>query len=170
MPRMQIALLVAGVAVVGAASGFMASWMFGGVVVAAPAYLEANEFRLVDTSGAVRGSFGTDPDGTTRLVVSDEDGVPRLWSGVMPDGTAMINLNDDTGSPRVFVQVSGTGPLVAMRDSQNTGRIYLQVSEDEPLVNLRDANNQGRIFIKVGEEGPAIWFNDDQGRTVFTQR
>jgi hypothetical protein len=170
MPKLQTALLVAGVAAVGAVSGLMTSWMFGGVVSAAPAYLEAREFRLVDESGAVRGRFGTDSDGTTRLAISDPQGVPRLWSGVMPDGTAMINLNDASGNPRVFIQVNDTEPLFAMRDSENTGRIYLQVNQDEPLINLRDANNQGRIFIKVGEQGPAIWFNDEQGRTVFTQR
>jgi len=170
MSRNQIALLFAGVAVVGAASGLMASWMFGGVVLAAPAYLEAGEFRLVDASGAIRGRFGTDPDGTTRLVITDPEGVPRLWSGVMADGTVMMNLNDEAGKPRVFIQVNDTEPLIAMRDTKDTGRIYLQVSQDEPLINLRDANNQGRIFIKMGEQGPAIWFNDEQGRTVYTQR
>jgi len=170
MSRIQLVLLFTGVAIVGSISALMTSWLTGGVVSAAPAYLEAKEFRLVDDSGAVRGRFGTDPDGTTRLVITDPDGVPRLWSGVMPNGTAMVNLNDEAGKPRVFIQVNDTEPLIAMRDTSDTGRIYLQVSQDEPLINLRDANNQGRIFIKVGEEGPAIWFNDDQGRTVYTQR
>lgn len=169
MTRRQYALLFTAMIVVSALSGMAGSRLFGGPVSAAANEMEAREFRLVDASGAVRGRFGIEDDGSVRLSFSDAGGQARLWTGILPDGTAMINLRDKAGQPRLFVQVDEREPLIALRDSAGKGRLYLQISANEPLINLRDAEDRGRFFVKAGNEGATLWYNDEQGRTIFKQ-
>ena len=169
MTKIQFSVLFAAMIVTSATSGVASSWLLGGTASAAATSIEATEFRLVDASGAVRGRLGTGEDGSVRLILSDTHGTGRLWSGILPDGTAMINLRDQEGRPRLFVQVDEREPLIALRDEAGKGRLYLQISENEPLINLRDSADRGRFFVKGGEEGATLWYNDEQGRTIFKQ-
>ncbi len=154
-----------------AAIGAMSSWMMhGGIAQAASYGMEASEFRLVDNSGAVRGRFGIDEEGNTRLLINDAAGAPRFWGGVTADGMAMITLRDKQGKPRLFMQVDEKEPLLSLRDSNDKGRIFLQVKGGEPLLNLRDKNDRGRVFLQVTDQGPVIWLADEKGTPTYTQR
>jgi hypothetical protein len=171
MTYRQLALWFATTAIISAVVGAMTSWtMHGGPVQAASYGMEASEFRLVDNTGAIRGRFGLDDEGNTRLLINDAAGTPRLWGGVTADGMAMVTLRDKQGKPRLFMQVDDKEPLVSFRDADDKGRIYLQIKDREPLINLRDKNGLGGIFLQVTDQGPVLWLADEKGVPIFTQR
>lgn len=148
----------------------MTGILAGSSAQAASAVIEASEFRVVDGDGNVRASLGVDSNDNVRLSFTQADRTTRIWTGITNTGTAMVNMSDDDGDTRVFVQVADGVPLLSMRDSDGTGRLYLQVSDDEPMFNLADSDSQGRVFLKVNKDGPIMWFNDAEGKPIYTQR
>jgi hypothetical protein len=106
--RMKVAVSVIVVAVLGGVlvAGPLLPRQANAQTPSAPRIVEANEFRLLDESGRVRGRFAVDKDG------------PGLAFG------------DENGKLRAALRVDKDGPLLLFNDKNEKLRAVLAMDKD----------------------------------------
>jgi hypothetical protein len=125
-----------------------------------PRVIEAEEFRLVDSQGTVRGWFRV-RGGNAALCITDKDyktGPPRALMGVDANGVPTLSISDATG-PRVLLGIKDKGGAINLYNE--AGR-WSTLGPD--VLNLRDTQSRVRLSIAVlTNETPAIAFYDERG-------
>jgi hypothetical protein len=161
------------------------------LVAAAPAprkrVVEVTELRLIDPTGALRGSLSADKagaqlvlkDGTgknrARLRVAD-DGAPRLelldrmervrlGAALDKDGAAQAHLDDESGHPRVKLASAIDGsPSIDLADAAKTRASISVEAEGTAGLAVFDADGAARARTGVTADGsPAVKLIDADG-------
>jgi len=125
----------------------LGSWVVGGACAttasrAAPAVVEAQEFRLVDATGETRAKLGLSKD-LPRLDMYDENDKVRVVLAVGTGGPGIL-LADRSGELRLILSVDGNGPRLGLADEKGTKRVMLEVERGKPAVVLHDES--GRLI------------------------
>jgi hypothetical protein len=116
-----------------------------------PQMVAARQFLLRDAHGTIRGTWGTDEDGSVRLTLRDEQGRQRIRLslledgsagltfadtadrklavlGLLPDHTSTLALTDPAGVPRMVLGVAANGSSnLVFADHSGTTRAGLGV-------------------------------------------
>lgn len=111
---------------------------------APPKVLTAQEFRLVDKTGAMRATLQTQDDGSPGLALYDKSGKVRITLHVQADGTSLMAFRDGQGKSRVELEqdTDGTGGLT-LTNGKGTGGAALVIAPDgNPVALFKDKNGK----------------------------
>jgi hypothetical protein len=116
-----------------------------------PKVIEAEEFRIVDRQGNVRGSLGLRAD-DVMLVLRDRQQKPRVE-------VAIREHDPDSGSDNLSYFV--------LRDAQGNVRLSIAMADAEdgaPVLRLNDSRGRRRLMLTTDQHGEnaQITFTDDQ--------
>jgi hypothetical protein len=153
----------------------------------------AHEFRLTDTTGAVRAVLKCNPVGSPNLLFMDDKGHTRLQLGLTgdaggltlydaagrgrgyvslePDGNTGIALMDAKGKLRLALRIKPDGsPSLSMHDSEGNARAVLETRPDgTPALLLNNSTMHGGAAILVnGKDKPAVIFKDADGKLLWS--
>ncbi|WP_447978494.1 hypothetical protein [Candidatus Nitrospira bockiana] len=91
--------------------------------VRSPTVSSAEEFRLVDADGKVRGIFGLSSDRQPYLALIDEGETRRVWVGIAQESG--VAVRDIDGKTRLVLSVDADGqPSLVVRDRRQQSRIF----------------------------------------------
>jgi hypothetical protein len=149
--------------------------------------VEVTELRLIDPTGALRGSLSADKTGA-QLVLKDatgknrarlrvaDDGAPRLElldrmervrlaAALDKDGAAQAHLDDDAGHPRVRLATAADGSAVSELADGTKTRASVSVEADGTAgLAVFDADGSARSRTGVTADGsPAVKLIDGDG-------
>jgi hypothetical protein len=112
--------------------GALALLVFQGPVVVAeetpparatPSVVSAEEFRLMDKQGRLRGLFSFSADGEPYLTLIDQQDTRRVWVGLAAE-TGMA-IRDVDGKTRVFLSLDQDGlPSLVVRDRKHQSKVF----------------------------------------------
>lgn len=117
---------------------------------------ELRGVRIVDAAGRVRGEWGVDTDGSTRLSVHDQQERQRLNLSVLSSGFPGLALVNDAGQRRAVLGLlpDQTTTLV-FADSRGTPRAVLGLTNAD-AANLVFADSEGVSRLGMGLDGSGI--------------
>ena len=125
-----------------------------------PDELRARRFALTDRAGAVRGTWGIEPDGTALFQLADARGPQRLSLSLGVGGPSVVLLAPD-GKRSASLTVSAESPRLALSDKQGAERLWLALRNDSPALQFFDAGHVARSGLTT--------FNDDRGVAVVSE-
>lgn len=121
--------------------------------------VEAQEFRLVDSDGVVRGWFRVKGANAALSITGDSSGQSRALIGVDQSGLPVISLSEP-GGPRLLLSVKDGGGCVNLYNQ--AGR---SASFGPDVLNLRDSSGRVRLGAAIlPDETPLLGFYDEHGR------
>lgn len=111
---------------------------------APPKVLMAQEFRLVDKSGAMRATLQTQEDGSPGLALYDKSGKVRVTLRVRPDGSSALTFHDAQSKPRVELaqESDGTGGLTLTNGKGTGGAALLIAPDSNPVALFKDKDGK----------------------------
>jgi hypothetical protein len=109
-----------------------------------PKLLTAQEFRLVDKTGAVRAVMALQPDGSPYISLNDTKDNRRVTLRVRPEGGSAVAMNDADGKNRILLDTEGDGSASITLSSRKSkgGAGFLTPAEGDPIVVVRDKNGE----------------------------
>ncbi len=112
---------------------------------APPKVLTAQEFRLVDKTGAMRATLQTQDDGSPGLALYDKTGKVRVTLHVQTDGTSLLSFQDAQGKSRVELEQNsdGTGGLTLTNGKGTGGAALLIAPDSNPIAVFK--NKEGKV-------------------------
>jgi hypothetical protein len=149
--------------------------------------VEATEFRLIDSTGALRGTISADrsgaqlqlkdstgknrarlrvaDDGTPRLELLDRMERARLGLALDKDGGAEAHLDDEATRARVKISTTADGSASVDLSDAAKKRASLEVAADGTAgVAVFDAEETARVRASVAADGaPAVKLTDADG-------
>jgi len=102
--------------------------------------VEANEFRLVDGSGKVRGTFVTNNDGQTLLTLTDSTGRVATSLGTGTQGSSLILGSADTNA---WIHIIAGTKIGGLHMAGPTGKFDVALDNDSGGPSLRVEDNEG---------------------------
>jgi hypothetical protein len=122
---------------------------------APPKLVTAQEFRLVDKSGAARASIALQPDGSPYISLTDKANNRRISMRVKPDGGSVFAMNDADGKNRIALdtQPDGSASVSVTNRQGKAGAGLLVPSDGSPIVVVRDKD--GSIAFAEPQPQPA---------------
>ncbi len=111
---------------------------------APPKVLLAQEFRLVDKTGATRATLQTQDDGSPGLALYDKNGKVRVTLQVRPDGSSALAFHDAQSKPRVELaqESDGTGGLTLTNGKGTGGAAILIAPNSNPVAVFKDKDGK----------------------------
>jgi hypothetical protein len=111
---------------------------------APPKVLTAQEFRLVDKTGAMRATLQTQEDGSPGLALYDKNGKVRVTLHVRSDGSSAIAFRDAESKPRVELaqESDGTGGLTLTNGKGTGGAALLIAPDSNPVAVFKDKDGK----------------------------
>jgi hypothetical protein len=109
---------------------------------AAADVIRAKTFELVDSTGNIRGKFGTNDKGVPTLVLWDSTGKTRASLDTNDKSEAMLALFDSNGKRRASLDVFKDEPYIALCDSAGKVRGELDAINGEPGLRLYDSDGK----------------------------
>lgn len=89
----------------------------------------ARQFVLRGPEGLIRGVWGTENDGTLRLVLQDRGGRPRVKLNLLNDGSSGLTFSDSAGRPRAaFALLPDQSSSIVLADEGGRTRTVLGIS------------------------------------------
>ncbi|MGD8564370.1 MAG: hypothetical protein PVG03_17645 [Desulfarculaceae bacterium] len=148
MKKTQV-LLLALVALISGLIGGMAAGQLAGATEEKAQVLSAQEFRVVDDQGRIRGMLGVNQQGVS-LALYSQKGVHRLAvqvSGAEPN----LSLYDDKGKVRAVLWLSGQVPQLVLFDAAEGRRAVMEVVQPGPRLSLLDKQHKVRAVLGAAE-------------------
>ncbi|GEM_PF-560103 len=111
---------------------------------APPKVVTAQEFRLVDKTGAMRAALQTQEDGSPGLALYDKTGKMRITLHVQADGTSLLAFHDAMGKPRVELEQDsdGTGGLTLINGKGTGGAALMIAPDSNPVALFKDKDGK----------------------------
>jgi hypothetical protein len=111
---------------------------------APPKFISAQEFRLVDKTGAMRATLQTQDDGSPGLAMYDKTGKVRVTLHVQADGTSLLAFHDAAGKSRVELEQDsdGTGGLTLINGKGTGGAAVLIAPDSNPVAVFKDKDGK----------------------------
>lgn len=179
MNRIHFIILMALMAIFSTFGGMISVWFLSGSDVFAakntPAkVIEAQEFRIVDPTGKVRGKFSLLFDEYPALVMRHKDGGTAIALGVAPDGFPSLTFADQAAvrAELGFLKETESTKMLGLRfvGQQGKPRIYVGVdSDDIPISVLSDKRGLPRLAYSVtSADRPNISLWDSRAKVIWT--
>lgn len=124
--------------------------------------VEAQEYRLRDKDGKIRGAWGFADDGAIRFVLQSGDNQRALRLNLLPDGSAGVTFSDSAGGNRMVLGLlnDGTSSLV-FTDPKGTARsVYSFSPSGASSVIFADRDGVTRSGLGVDSRGRALFAGD----------
>jgi hypothetical protein len=129
--RLNAILLVGMALVVGLAAAMIALAGQYGLPGTTADIVAARQFVLRGDNGVIRGAWGTEKDGTLRLVLQDAAARPRVKLNLLNDGASGLTFSDSLGRPRaVFAALPDQSSSIVLADQAGRSRLVLGLSPD----------------------------------------
>ncbi len=162
--RLNTILLVGTALVVGLATALIALAGQYGLPGTTADVVAARQFVLRGDNGVVRGVWGTEDDGTLRLVLQDASARPRVKINLLNDGSSGLTFSDSTGKPRaVFAALPDQSTSIVLADEAGRGRIVLGLSADGgATLVFADRSGGTRAGIGVDRNGNGTYTMTDR--------
>ena len=133
----------------------------------------AQRFMVLDVDGIPRGMFGVLADGASvGMMFTDLAGAKRIELGTDPDGTPRLALWDDQERLRADIGMNADGAArIVLADPSETGRAALSVGNDgsAQMVFIDADGSTNRAMIgTLGDGRSVLLIYDDEGQ-VLTQ-
>ena len=124
----------------------------------------ARQFVLRGDNGVVRGMWGTEDDGTLRLVLQDASARARVKINLLNDGSSGLTFSDSTGKPRaVFAALPDQSTSIVLADEAGRGRIVLGLSADGgATLVFADRSGGTRASLGVDRNGNGTYTMTDR--------
>jgi len=115
----------------------------------------ARQFVLRGGDGKIRGIWGTETDGTLRLVLQDRSSKPRVKLNLLNDGASGLTFSDSAGRPRaVFAVLPDHSSSVVLADESGRTRMVLGISpEGGATLVFADRSGATRAGLGVDRAG-----------------
>lgn len=112
--------------------------------------IDAEQIRLVDRDGNVRGFFGIDANGNAGLILSAGNGTPQVVISVSAAGHyPMVKIQDDEDRDRITLALTETGAaVIQVRDRHNRSQmanLTLAVDTDGQATGIM-CDNDGNVL------------------------
>lgn len=115
---------------------------------APPKVVTAQEFRLVDKTGAMRATLQTQEDGSPGMALYDKNGKVRITLHVKSDGSSLLAFHDAQSKPRLELEQGNDGKGgFTLTNAKSTGGAALLISPDS---------------------APAAVFTDKDGKVIWS--
>jgi hypothetical protein len=131
--------------------------------------IEAEEFRLVDSMGVMRGTFTIQANNEPGFVLFDKKGNQRIGISLNEKGYASIILNDGKGKLRMgFRATESNDYALNFYDKNDKVRISIGIDNlERPIIGISGDDNQERLILstlkdKKNEEKLFIGFLSDE--------
>jgi hypothetical protein len=141
---------------------------------ATPPVIQAQQFELVDPTGAVRGVLRMTPEGTgPEVALLDETGHRRATMTENSEGEYAFNIFDASGAVRFGVGTTKRGFVgLNVRDGHGVIRSNLYANDDGADTGFRTWDADGHVRTKLGAvEGEPATFAvrvfDEQGQPLW---
>jgi hypothetical protein len=126
-----------------------------------PLVIQAQQFELLDTAGAVRGVLQMAPEGTgPEIALLDESGHRRITMAESSEGEYGFATFDAANTQRFGVGTTRRGFVgLNVRDGHGVIRSNLYASDDGSDTGFRTWDADGHVRAKLGaaEEDPSIF-------------
>ena len=111
---------------------------------APPKVIIAQEFRLVDKNGVMRGTMQTQEDGSPGIALFDKNGKARVTLHLRPDGSSTLAFRDAQSKPRVEMEqaADGTGGLTLTNGKGTGGAALLIAPDSNPVAIFKDKDGK----------------------------
>lgn len=110
--------------------------------------VEAEEFRLVEKDGTLRGNWGVESEGNVAMRLLQRHGHGSLVLDANPDGSVSVGLIDGTGKVRGMWATTPEGSIVlSQTDEAGTRRGTWVVGEGLTYLSLRDKDGTNRAIL-----------------------
>lgn len=131
----------------------------------------ARQFVLRDGAGLPRGIWGTDEDGTMRLLFQDLAGQPRLRLSLLDDGGAGISLIDSAGHNRaVIALLPDQAVSIVLADGNGKTRSVFGLAPDgNSTIVFADRAGVTRASLGVDSRGLGAFTLSDRGRSAVEE-
>ena len=136
MKRRQYLLLITLTVVAGLIGGAVSNWLFVARTAEAQETKKhekvviAEQFRLVDKEGNLRGAIGLSGKEAPKLWFYDEGGTPRIGMVLSDKGVPTLEFSDGVGKPRIGMNLSDKGvPTLGLYDEVGTPRLGMVLSD-----------------------------------------
>ncbi|HSM37495.1 MAG TPA: hypothetical protein VK837_13920 [Longimicrobiales bacterium] len=148
-------ILILLVLALGAAAFYFFQLRSGGMPAWAASTVTAREFQLSDASGAVRGVWRAEDDGSARLSLMDTDGNVRIRLSVLDQGGSPgIAFLDQEGAQRIVLAHLPDVSNLAFADEDGRARAVLGVAADRSAtLGFADRRGLTRALIGVDRFG-----------------
>jgi hypothetical protein len=105
-----------------------------------PKTVTAQEFRLVDKTGAERAALALQPDGSPYLSLTDKTNARRITMRVRPDGGTVFAINDPDGKNRLAMETGadGSASMTVTANKGKAGAGFLMSGDGSPMLIVRD--------------------------------
>ncbi len=162
--RLTNILMVGTAVVVGLAAALIALSGRYGLPGTTAQIVAARQFILRGDRGVVRGIWGTEKDGTLRLVLQDRDANPRVKLNLLNDGASGLTFSDSVGRPRaVFATLPDQSTSIVLADDAGRTRIVLGLAADgEATVVFADRSGRTRAGLGVDRNGAGTFTMADR--------
>lgn len=123
-----------------------------------PEVIEPEEFRLVDSSGEIRGRWFAHAFAGTMIMLQDARGAPRVFAGVSGDDRALLELHGKDYRTSIQWQVAPDGSTAfrfSNGDGKTSGKWWVR-QDGTTALRLRDKDE------KVIFEAPLIETDERQ--------
>ena len=133
----------------------------------------AQRFMVLDVDGIPRGMFGVLADGASvGMMFTDLAGAKRIELGTDPDGSPRLALWDDQERLRADIGMNADGAArIVLADPSETGRAALSVGNDGSaqmvFIDANGSTNRAMIGT-LGDGRSVLLIYDEQGQ-VLTQ-
>ena len=169
--RFTMSLLIGVAVLLGLAVAFVAVSARHGMPGTVAEVVAARQFVLRGEDGAIRGIWGTQEDGSLRLVLQDGEGRARTKLDLMADGASGLTFADSMGHPRaVFAFLPDQTASLVMADEAGKTRSVLGISaEGDATILFADRNGATRAGLGVDGRGAGTFTLIDRGGRDVTQ-
>lgn len=118
--------------------------------------VEAESFRLVDQTGAVRAILEAGTDGSVGLAMG-RGGVVRTRFGIEANGNAVLELKDEKAQNHAAVSVTPEGrPSLMLVDKSRVGGVLLGEGK-LPFGEIIEVDRPAGSLVLVSKEGRIVW-------------
>jgi hypothetical protein len=133
--------------------------------------VSARQFVLRGEDGAVRGMWGTEEDGTLRLMLQDARGRARAKLSLFTDGSSGFTFSDSVGQPRmVFALLPDETASIVLADARGKTRSVLGISAGgNPTLVFADKDGATRAGLGVDGRGVGTFTLVDGGGRDLAQ-
>ena len=153
--RLSTFLLIGVGILLGLGAAFVAVSIRQGVPGTVADVVAAHSFVLRGDDGAIRGVWGTQEDGSLRLVFQDGAGRARTKLDLLADGASGLSFSDSAGHPRaVFAFLPDQSASLVLADAGGKTRTVLGISPDgEASILFADRNGSTKSGLGVDGRG-----------------
>ena len=153
--RLWIGTVITGALLLGLATALVVVAARHGLPGTVAQVIEAREFLLRDSKGAVRGTWGTSKNGALRLTLQSPGSKAGLSLASLPDGASGITVRDSAGRSRAVLGLlpDQTVSLLLADENGTTRTVLSLVRGGSSTLVFADRSGDAKVGMGVDSRG-----------------